>query len=235
VPHGALRVRGPFPTASKLRLHLHQVSGKATVVVKADGQQVWTKEFVCGDGEGEWTKVVHAKQWNIYQNIFDKDYTTDIPAGTKEITVEMTGGDWLILTELGVTMDGQKEITQPLNSTWGSLPADLSLRDGVFSTEKQHDKNELWEIRVGVWDEFRRQGIGTMVGEFGVFSKTPHDVSMAWLEDNLQQFKRANIGWALWNFRGGFGILDSGRSDVAYEDFEGHKLDRKMLELLQQY
>ena len=29
-----------------------------------------------------------------------------------------------------------------------------------------------------------------------------------------------------------FGILDSGRTDVAYEDFRGHKLDRKMLDVL---
>ncbi len=36
----------------------------------------------------------------------------------------------------------------------------------------------------------------------------------------------------MWNLRGGFGIADSGRPDVAYEDFEGHKLDRMMLEML---
>ena len=31
---------------------------------------------------------------------------------------------------------------------------------------------------------------------------------------------------------GSFGPLDSGRKDVAYEDFRGHKLDRAMIELL---
>jgi endoglucanase len=36
----------------------------------------------------------------------------------------------------------------------------------------------------------------------------------------------------MWNFRGGFGILDSERLDVKYEDFKGHKLDRKMLEVI---
>jgi endoglucanase len=36
----------------------------------------------------------------------------------------------------------------------------------------------------------------------------------------------------MWNLRGSFGIVDSGRADVAYEDFQGHKLDRKMLDLL---
>jgi endoglucanase len=34
---------------------------------------------------------------------------------------------------------------------------------------------------------------------------------------------------------GSFGIMDSGRKDVAYEDFHGHKLDRKMLDILQRY
>jgi endoglucanase len=51
----------------------------------------------------------------------------------------------------------------------------------------------------------------------------------------LDQRKRARFGWALWNFRGSFGILDSGRADVQYEEGHGHKLDRTMLELLQAY
>ena len=45
----------------------------------------------------------------------------------------------------------------------------------------------------------------------------------------------AGLGWALWNFRGSFGVLDSGRADVKYEDVHGHKVDRAMLELLRKY
>jgi endoglucanase len=36
-------------------------------------------------------------------------------------------------------------------------------------------------------------------------------------------------------FRGSFGILDSDRADVQYEDFNGRKLDRKLLQLLQEF
>jgi endoglucanase len=39
----------------------------------------------------------------------------------------------------------------------------------------------------------------------------------------------------MWNLRGSFGVMDSERQDVQYEDFKGHKLDRKMLELLKRY
>jgi len=43
------------------------------------------------------------------------------------------------------------------------------------------------------------------------------------------------IGFALWEFIGSFGILDSMRADVAYEDWHGRKLDRKLLDLLMKY
>jgi hypothetical protein len=39
----------------------------------------------------------------------------------------------------------------------------------------------------------------------------------------------------MWNFRGSMGVMDSGRRDIRYEDFEGHKLDRKLMDLLQRY
>jgi len=44
--------------------------------------------------------------------------------------------------------------------------------------------------------------------------------------------EKSELGLALWDLRGSFGIVDSGRSDAAYEFFDGHQLDRKMLELL---
>jgi len=43
------------------------------------------------------------------------------------------------------------------------------------------------------------------------------------------------VDWGLWNFRGSFGLMDSGRKDIVYEDWHGHQLDRKLLELLQKY
>ncbi|WP_404424279.1 glycoside hydrolase family 5 protein [Nibricoccus sp. IMCC34717] len=86
-----------------------------------------------------------------------------------------------------------------------------------------------------LWKDVEALGVGVHVGEFGVYNKTPHRVTLALLEDYLSLWKENGWGWALWNLRGDFGILDSGRSDVAYEDFRGHKLDRAMLELLRKY
>jgi len=95
------------------------------------------------------------------------------------------------------------------------------------------DKEDLERENIRPWKELEQQGVGVHVGEWGAFRFTPHKVVLAWMRDCLELCKQAGWGWALWNFRGSFGVLDSERADVAYEDFRGHKLDRQMLELLQ--
>ncbi|MFW5737364.1 MAG: glycoside hydrolase family 5 protein [Spirochaetota bacterium] len=91
------------------------------------------------------------------------------------------------------------------------------------------------EAHYDPWIELARRGVGVHCGEAGAFNQTPHAVVLAWFEDVLRILTPANIGYALWNFRGPFGILDSGRDDVEYEQWYGHRLDREYLSLLQRY
>jgi endoglucanase len=95
------------------------------------------------------------------------------------------------------------------------------------------NKDTMRERLIVPWQKFAARGAGVMVGEFGCHNRTPHDPVLAWLTDVLDLWREAGWGWALWNFRGSFGILNSGRTDVAYEDWRGQKLDRAMMELLQ--
>lgn len=85
------------------------------------------------------------------------------------------------------------------------------------------------------WIELVKEGVGVHCGECGCYKETPHQVFLAWFNDVLDVLTENNIGYALWNFRGDFGVLDSGRKDVQYEDWYGHQLDRKMLELLKKH
>jgi len=85
------------------------------------------------------------------------------------------------------------------------------------------------------WIELIKKGIGVHCGECGCWNKTPHAVFLAWFEDVLDILSSNNIGFSLWNFIGDFGIIDSNRSDVIYEDWFGHQLDRKLLNLLMKY
>lgn len=95
------------------------------------------------------------------------------------------------------------------------------------------DKEFLRKDRIEPWKKLEQKGVGIHVGEWGSFNRTPHKVALAWMRDQLDLWKEAGWGWSLWNLHGGFGILNSDRSDVQYEDFHGHKLDREMLKVLQ--
>jgi aryl-phospho-beta-D-glucosidase BglC (GH1 family) len=82
------------------------------------------------------------------------------------------------------------------------------------------------------WIELVNSGVGVHCGECGCWRKTPHHVFLAWFSDVLDILSSNNIGFALWEFSGSFGVLNSERDDVAYEDWHGQKLDRKLLDLL---
>jgi len=105
---------------------------------------------------------------------------------------------------------------------------------GVLDGGEYWDRQRL-EEHYRPWIELKQMGVGVHCGEGGAYSYTPHAVVLAWLEDVLDILSGSGIGFALWNFRGSFGVLDSGRSDVAYEDWHGHHLDRALLDLLRRY
>jgi endoglucanase len=153
---------------------------------------------------------------------------------------------------------GQKPVLGIVNlnlvqSTRGYLPKAVShyTANWVPKDEFESFKTPTWPLRDdrgGLWDRARlrrelvgtyrpllRSGVRVHVGEWGCFNKTPHAVALAWMEDCLSVWKEVGWGNALWNLRGSFGVLDSGRADVSYEEFKGHKLDRRMLELLRRY
>ncbi len=94
------------------------------------------------------------------------------------------------------------------------------------------DREKLRAELIAKWQPLVDLGVPVHVGEWGCFTQTPHAACLGWMSDLLALWKEAGWGWAMWNLRGGFGIVDSQRADVAYEDFRGHKLDRRMLELL---
>jgi endoglucanase len=97
----------------------------------------------------------------------------------------------------------------------------------------QWNKETLESRQIAPWKRLETQGVGVMVGEFGAYNKTPHTVVLAWMRDYVALWKAAGWGWAMWNFTGSMGIIDSARADVEYENWHGHKLDREMLTLVQ--
>ena len=98
--------------------------------------------------------------------------------------------------------------------------------------DKLWNENYLREHLITPWKALEAKGMGVMVGEFGAYNKTPHPVVLSWMRDCLDLWKEAGWGWAMWNYRGGFGIVNSDRPDVVYRDFHGYKLDSAMFSAL---
>jgi endoglucanase len=99
----------------------------------------------------------------------------------------------------------------------------------------QYLSRKMLEDYFKPWIELKNKGVGVHCGECGCWNKTPHDVFLAWFTDMLDILKSNDIGFALWEFKGSFGVIDSGRTDVQYEDWHGAKLDRKLLDLMRKY
>jgi len=92
---------------------------------------------------------------------------------------------------------------------------------------------ESIENYVRPWRALGQQGVPLHFGEMGCYKHTPPQVVLAWYEDSLDVIGELESGWALWNFRGPFGILDTERPGTKYQDWHGHQLDRPLLDLLQ--
>lgn len=218
------------PRATQFSLHVDRVSNEAGLVIKADSAVLLDHLLKPGPGAGEW-KQAAANEWGNYNGNYDRDYTAAIPAGTREIQVSLEQGDWLTFSAIGLN----GATIQAGDDQWGR-------KQDTFNVDAQGarpvpmrwscSKDTLWQERIKPWMDLAGKGVGVHVGEWGAFNRTPHEVALAWMHDCLENWRTAGFGWALWNFRGGFGILDSDRTDVTYENFQGHKLDRKMLELL---
>ncbi len=235
-----LILRGGFEKGGRLGVHVNTVSQEGTLLVQADGKTVLRHVFKPGPGQGEWKESKFSEQWKIYQNRYDKPYEAKIPKRAKIVTVTLIEGDWLTLKSVTVHPEGQRPVEiSSAGQSWGIEPGTLQLnKDGTPVTSKtaRADAVEsLLRAPLKPWIALRDSGVGVMVGEMGAYNKTPHPVVLAWMEDQLKLYKEAGLGWALWNFSGSFGVLDSERADVKYVDWHGHKLDKKLLEVLRKY
>ena len=78
------------------------------------------------------------------------------------------------------------------------------------------------------------KGYPVMIGEFGCYAKMDHESALKWMEAGFREWHTRGYGWAIWDYDGPFGFVDSDRPDAEYIEVNGRKIDKKMLELLRQ-
>lgn len=226
-----------------------RVSGKVSVQFSADGRVVATETLEPRKSDPNWKRVEFDARWQLSRGEYVGRTVFQLPEGAHNLKAEVVSGDWLDVCGIELSDADGNRAELPFVVDWvrpfafrqrfagfkALCPFEAQL-DAVFgSSAGDLGQAFLRHCVLAAWEGALKRGRIVMAGEFGTYKNTPHAVALDILEDYLKLWKERNIGWALWNFRGDYGILDSGRKDVKYEDFKGMKLDRKMLELLQRY
>lgn len=125
-------------------------------------------------------------------------------------------------------------ISQDLEEpTWPHLP---KLRNGARRAltgddARVWDRDSLRSL-LSPYLRLAEKGYAVHVGEMGAFSRVRHDVYLSYMSDVMSILRDYDLGFALWNLRGPFGVVDTGRLDAILDDFAGHKLDRSLLSVL---
>ena len=155
------------------------------------------------------------------------------------IVLDGVGGGHLALPELadlGVVHSGRGYQPMPVShfeAGWwsGHVGLPTPVYPGTVWEGRVWDRQALREF-YEPWREVQRQGVRVHVGEFGCHNRTPNDVALRWFGDLFAVYREFGWGYALWNFEGQFGIVEHGRPGAVYEEIDGYRVDRALLDLL---
>jgi endoglucanase len=125
-----------------------------------------------------------------------------------------------------LNVDAKRNFPEP---AWPNAYHDREPHEGWWDEERMANYVKYWATLAAHFN------MGVHCGEGGAFHMTPQGPLLAWFEFMLDQLKTYNIGFAMWNLRGHFGLMDSERPGAQYIDFKGHQLDKKMYEIMKKY
>ena len=230
--HSPLILQGMFKKDSLITINVQQVSVQSTLQIKLDGTEIYSKNFLCGPDPGDdWTQII-STQWG-YQNISGKDYSVRLPADGTVLEITNSDGDWMTFNRLTIGYGTGNVVIVPGNTTWGAKQATYKITDeGNITDTAGNSVVALGTLRSAV-DAAKADNIPIIIQEFGVYNKTPHDVTLSYLSDIVSVFRSNKLGYAMWNLIGSMGIINSERTDMTYEAYHGKLLDREMTTILQ--
>jgi pectate lyase len=157
--------------------------------------------------------VIGSNRWQSV-NTFD---TLRIPRGDRNILLSFHFYLPMLLTHHQASWTGVGRYKGPVTypgrlvaaEDMRALPADIGRMvkrsNGIYNRavlEKLLDK----PLRFS-----RQHELPLYCGEWGCITKAPRAARLAWYEDVRHILEKHGIGWANWDYRGGFGILDRRR------------------------
>jgi len=84
-----------------------------------------------------------------------------------------------------------------------------SLREHLDELNQPYDRGRMEADLTQPLAASRRTGLPLYCGEFGALHLTPAPARMAWYRDIISVLVAGGIAWANWDYKGGFGLIDS--------------------------
>ena len=120
--------------AGKLRVKVNSVSDRATLSLKIDGMPTAQKVLLTGPENKEARSSRRVEKWKAYQDVYDKEYDFNIPAGKHEVRLENAGKGWIKIDY--ITLPSYR-IEQALPvSAWGLCGRTVGLVYAVVTDPK---------------------------------------------------------------------------------------------------
>jgi endoglucanase len=90
------------------------------------------------------------------------------------------------------------------------VPALAALYADADERNRDFDREVIKQDILVAWDIAQQTHHPLYCGEFGVIAATPLDIRLRWYRDMVSVFDELGIGWANWDYKGGFGLLERG-------------------------
>lgn len=239
------------------------ISGRHSVLAAfADGEKVAERAYEIKENDPGWRKFGYYQGNTNFVRAapVDQDFIFTLARPAKKLEFRMTVGDWAFFGKLTFTPSSPFYSSNPSNPSNPSSFTLVGVRDFSVRTNRNNTvrfvpgkgfevanpsprRNPKWTAgqetvyrwNFAAWESLLKSGAFVIVGEMGVADTVPHADSLAYLRDLRTVIDHMGFnGWLNWGFIGSsFGILDTKRTDVPYEKFHGHRLDRRMLDVLQ--
>ncbi len=185
-----------------------------------------------------------SSDYHVLQPEFDRDFSFQLSADTSQLSIQITSGDWVQLSQVSVTFPASSELAPirlvPAIQRW-DVPQTSYTLDTLGGALLSGSPPAGYERDFKVtgwlddWGALKQSGNEVMVGEFGVYNQTSQDVTLEWFQDQLSAFKQEGfMGWATWDPFSEFGVMGPPRPGETPENYAGYPLNRPMLDLLEQ-
>ncbi len=186
----------------------------------ADDPEDWNRLLARGvealrEREPERTLVIGSNLWQQVET-FDQ---LRIPEGDPNILLSFHLYTPMALTHYGASWTKVGEYQGPVRypgevvteADLAGLPDDLvgAIRDG---RGLYFDRTVLEEKLAKPLALARRTGLPLYCGEWGALPASPRADRLRWYRDFRSVLERNGIGWAHWDYKGGFGVVDAQRN-----------------------